>query len=124
MSTTWNYLLVPTHDTHASARFLAEMLALENRDHSIGSPSGYFTVVQDGPTGPDFADMDRSYSQHHPFATDDALSDRTLNRLRESGRPYSADPGHQGAAELNDYNGGRGLYFHGPNGHHMEVLRA
>jgi catechol 2,3-dioxygenase-like lactoylglutathione lyase family enzyme len=35
---------------------------------------------------------------------------------------YWADPGHQRAGEINNWNGGRGVYFADPDGHNMELL--
>lgn len=122
MPATLDHVLVPAHDKRASAAFLAEILEAETRDHSVGSPPGHFAVVQFGATGLDFADVDSFEAQHYAFAVDDALFDRALERLQESGRPFSSDPMHEQVGEINGNNDGRGLYFRDPNGHSIELL--
>ncbi len=42
--------------------------------------------------------------------------------IRGAGLEYSADPLHRRPGELNDNNGGRGLYIHDPDGHNLEFL--
>lgn len=36
----------------------------------------------------------------------------------------SADPGYQQPGRINHRRGGRGVYFHDPNGHSMELLTS
>lgn len=122
METKLDHILVPAHDKDASAQFFVDLLELELRDHSVGSPPGLFAVAQVGDTGIDFAQSDSFESIHLAFAVDDALFDRAKDRLEAAGIAYSADPGHQKIGELNNYNGGRGLYFYDANGHNIELL--
>jgi catechol 2,3-dioxygenase-like lactoylglutathione lyase family enzyme len=43
-------------------------------------------------------------------------------RIREAGVDYFADPRFQQPGEINTRWGGRGVYFHDPDGHSMELL--
>ncbi len=43
-------------------------------------------------------------------------------RIQGRGLPYWADPGQRHPGEINHDDGGRGLYFHDPDGHYLEIL--
>jgi catechol 2,3-dioxygenase-like lactoylglutathione lyase family enzyme len=117
-----NHILVPAHDKEASARFLADMLGLEVTSYSAGSPVGRFAVVCVGDVTFDFDDVESFDAHHYAFEADDDEFDRILSRVRAAGIEYSADPLHRRPGELNDVNGGRGMYFRDPNGHNLELL--
>lgn len=116
------HLLVPARDQSRSARFLADLLGLQVTGESSGSPAAHFAVVRVEDITIDFATMQQVHPHHLAFAVDDETFDAILARIRSAGRQYSADPTHQRPGELNDNNGGRGLYVRDPDGHNLEFL--
>ncbi len=122
MTITLNHLIVPAHDKQASARWLADLLGLETRDQSPFSPPGRFAVVRVGDVNLDFDDAEEFEPHHYAFLVDDEAFDRILGRVKTLGLTYAADPRYQKPGTLNHHAGGRGFYFHDPNGHNLELL--
>jgi hypothetical protein len=48
--------------------------------------------------------------------------DAVLSRIRERGLEHWADPMRHRPGEINHNDGGRGVYFPGPDGHYLEVI--
>ena len=48
--------------------------------------------------------------------------DAIWGRLRDSGRQWWADPHKRHPGEINHEDGGRGLYWEGPEGHFLEII--
>jgi catechol 2,3-dioxygenase-like lactoylglutathione lyase family enzyme len=42
--------------------------------------------------------------------------------VKELGLTYAADPTYEKPGEISHHEGGRGVYFHDPNGHNLELL--
>jgi catechol 2,3-dioxygenase-like lactoylglutathione lyase family enzyme len=113
MTVELNHIIVPAHDKHASARFLANILGLKT-----GGEIGPFVQLQvDNGVTLDFMDADHFEPHHCAFLVDDTGFDA-------AGVTYWADPFHAREGEINHENGGRGLYFADPGGHNMEILTA
>jgi catechol 2,3-dioxygenase-like lactoylglutathione lyase family enzyme len=70
----------------------------------------------------DYADGDDIRAQHYAFRLDEDEFDAACARLRGAGIAYYADPFHEQPGRINHWNGGRGVYFAGPDGHNMELL--
>ncbi|HET7531007.1 MAG TPA: VOC family protein [Mycobacteriales bacterium] len=113
-----NHTIVPAHDKHASAAFLADILGLE-----VGKETPPFVPVQlaNGVTL-DYMDRADVASQHYAFLVDDALFDAAHARLLAQGVRTWADPDHHQPDSINTRWGGRGCYFSDPAGHNMEIL--
>jgi catechol 2,3-dioxygenase-like lactoylglutathione lyase family enzyme len=121
MSVELNHTIVYAHDKVASAQFLAGILGVP-----VGPPAGHFVPVElsNGVTL-DFDDVGPGAevrSQHYAFLVGEEEFDAAFARIRESGAPYWADPGHHRPGEINHRNGGRGVYFADANGHNLEIL--
>jgi catechol 2,3-dioxygenase-like lactoylglutathione lyase family enzyme len=119
MAVRLNHTIVAAHDKDVAARFLAEILGLP-APVSIGP----FAVVQVGDdTSLDFADSgDAIASQHYAFLVNEDEFDRIFARIRERDLTYWADPNRSERGRINDWDGGRGVYFDDPNGHLLEVI--
>jgi catechol 2,3-dioxygenase-like lactoylglutathione lyase family enzyme len=113
-----NHTIVGATDKHASARFLADILGLR-----VGADAGPFAPVRlaNGVTL-DYMDRAQVAAQHYAFLVSDDEFDAAFGRIRDAGLPYFADPGFQQPGEINTRWGGRGVYFHDPDGHSMEIL--
>jgi catechol 2,3-dioxygenase-like lactoylglutathione lyase family enzyme len=118
MSIELNHTIVRATDSHASARFLADIVGL-----AVGADVGHFVPVQlaNGATL-DYMNSARVAPQHYAFLISDDEFDAAFARIRDAGLPYFADPGFQQPGEINTRWGGRGIYFHDPDGHSMELL--
>jgi catechol 2,3-dioxygenase-like lactoylglutathione lyase family enzyme len=107
MAAQFNHTIVWSSDQAKSALFLAEML---------GRPAptrfGHFDVVKlDNGVSLDFANAEGPIRpQHYAFLISEADFDAVLGRIRR--RP----------GEINQTDGGRGVYFPDPDGHQLEVI--
>ena len=116
-----NHTIVWCRDKKVSARYLTEVLGLEE-----AKPFGPFMVVEmANGVSLDFHDIagERSEiaSQHYAFLVSEEEFDQIFGRI--SGRQqYWADPGQHQAGEINHHDGGRGVYFEDPDGHLLEII--
>jgi catechol 2,3-dioxygenase-like lactoylglutathione lyase family enzyme len=118
MSVELNHIIIPAHDKHASAKFLADIL-----DMPVGEPTGPFVpITVSNAVTLDYMNSHDFRSQHCAFLVDEVKFDGAFARIRDAGITYYADPGHQHPGEINHRWGGRGVYFADPNGHNMEIL--
>ncbi len=65
---------------------------------------------------------DEIASQHYAFLVDEDEFDQIFGRIRERGLDYWADPFRRERGRINEWDGGRGVYFDDPNGHLLEVI--
>jgi extradiol dioxygenase family protein len=113
-----NHIIVPAHDKHVSAEFLADVLGV-----AVAGEAGPFVqVAVDNGVTLDFMDANGFAEHHCAFLVGEAEFDAAYQRIRDRGIPYWADPFHRQPGETNTMNGGRGLYFNDPAGHNMEIL--
>jgi catechol 2,3-dioxygenase-like lactoylglutathione lyase family enzyme len=117
MAVQLNHTIIPVHDKHVSAGFLAEIFDLEPP-----TPFGPFMCVETA-NGVSLDYMDRTgaiESTHFAFLVTEEEFDDIFARITDRGLRYWADPGHTRENVINDH--GRGFYFEDPSGHNMEVL--
>ncbi len=114
-----NHTIVSCRDQQRSAQFLAGILGLP-----APTPFGHFLVVQaDNEVSLDFSATSGDItSQHYAFLVGEDEFDAAFGRIRDQQLTYWADPGRTRAAEVNNRDGGRGLYFEDPDGHLLEIL--
>jgi len=120
MPITFNHSILAAHDRHESARFLADVLGLEEP-----TSWGPFTQVRlDGGVFIQFAEppVDEIQMQHYAFLVDEKRFEEILGRVQARGIPYTADPNPARPQQINTNHGGRGFYFRDPAGHGLEVL--
>jgi catechol 2,3-dioxygenase-like lactoylglutathione lyase family enzyme len=60
--------------------------------------------------------------QHYAFLVGEAEFDAAFARIEERGLTYWADPARTRPGEINDHDGGRGVYFEDPDGHLLELI--
>jgi catechol 2,3-dioxygenase-like lactoylglutathione lyase family enzyme len=61
-------------------------------------------------------------SHHYAFHVSDAEFDVIFQGIKRAGLSYGSAPWSLDDGELNDWNGGRGVYFKDPNGHVLELM--
>ena len=119
MSVELNHTIVAARDKRAAAEFLATILGLE-----VGPPFGPFLPVETG-NGVTLDFMDSSddiASQHYAVLVNENEFDEIFGRIRQRGLSYWADPYRRERGRINEWDGGRGVYFDDPNGHLLEVI--
>lgn len=121
MSVEFNHTIVWSRDKRRAARFFSEMFGLPDPQ-----PYARFMVVKTANrVSVDFADQDEGWKidpQHYAFLVSDEEFDGIMDRLAERGVTYWADPGRQREGQINHHDGGRGVYFAGPDDHLYEAL--
>ena len=120
MAVTFNHTIIAAKDREASARFLVDLLGLEEPTRwgpftSVRLDEGVVLQYAEPP-------VDEIQMQHYAFLLDDETFDAVFERVQAQALDYWADPQLRRAGELNDNNGGRGFYFFDPAGHGLEVL--
>jgi catechol 2,3-dioxygenase-like lactoylglutathione lyase family enzyme len=115
-----NHTIVPAHDKKAAAQFFARLFGLD-----ADPTSGHFAPVRISDTLTLlFDDQEKFESHHYAFHVSDAEFDAILGRIREAKLTYGSAPWSLDDARLNDWNGGRGVYFRDPDGHVLELMTA
>jgi len=115
-----NHTIVPAREKAAAAGWFARVFGLEYE------PSGdHFAPVHVNEALTFlFADEPSFPASHYAFHVSDAEFDAILERVRASGRTYGSAPWSRTDRKLNDWNGGRGVYFETPDGHLLELMTA
>lgn len=118
MAVRLNHTIVSARDHRASARFLTEILGLPEPVHL-----GPFAIVQVGDTSLDFMESGGKITpQHYAFLVTELEFDEIFGRIRQRGLNYWADPSQNQRGEINEWDGGRGVYWEDPNGHLLEII--
>jgi catechol 2,3-dioxygenase-like lactoylglutathione lyase family enzyme len=114
-----NHTIVHVRDRKRSARFLSGLLGLAEP-----AEFGPFMVVQiANDVSLDFmADPGTIQQQHYAFLVSEVEFDQIFARIQAQGLTYWADPFHQRAGQINNDDGGRGLYWSDPDGHNLEII--
>ena len=114
-----NHTIVPSHDNEASARFYERLFGFE-----YDGALGHFAPVRIASQALtlDFDTRKDFQSQHYAFKVSEAEFDEIFGRVKDLDLLYGSGPGSPEDGEINDWNGGRGVYFRDPNGHLLELL--
>jgi catechol 2,3-dioxygenase-like lactoylglutathione lyase family enzyme len=114
-----NHIIIWCRDKRTSAAFLAEMFGLGDPEVFL-----HFLVVRlANHVSVDFMEQDAPVAaQHYAFLVSDAEFDSMMARIAHRGLPHWADPARTRPGEINRYFGGRGVYFHDPDGHLLEAI--
>src|SRR5271165_1653335 len=84
---------------------------------------GHFAPVRINDTLTLLFDDDEEFESHHyAFHVSDAEFNAIFGRIREAKLAYSSAPWSLDDGKLNDWNGGRGVYFRDPDGHVLELM--
>lgn len=120
MSITLNHTIVPARDKEASAKHFAHLFGLKYE-----SATGHFAPVKINDTLTlDFDDRgaERFDRHHYAFHVSDAEFDAIFARIKAAGIVYGSSPWSLEDGQLNDWRGGRGVYFRDLDGHVLELL--
>jgi len=118
MTIVLNHTIVPVRDKVASARFFAGLFGLpfdEKVDH--------FAPVKVNDTLTLLFAQESEFEHHHyAFHVSDAEFDAIFSRIKQAHLSYGSAPWSIHDGKLNDWNGGRGVYFRDPDGHVLELM--
>ena len=119
MTVELNHTIVHAKDKRTSATFFAEILGL-----SEPKPFAHFLEVRtaNGVSLDFMEDKGAFGAQHYAFLISEDEFDAAFARIVERGVEYWADPYKQRPGEISHNDGGRGVYFHEPSGHFLELL--
>ncbi|MBG0792881.1 VOC family protein [Methylocystis sp. H62] len=118
MSIILNHTIVPSRNKKEAAAWFAQVFGLSFED-----AAGHFAPVRLNETLTfSFAD-EASFERHHyAFHVSETEFDAILHRVKERGLAFGSAPWSQGDSKLNDWNGGRGVYFENVDGHLLELM--
>jgi catechol 2,3-dioxygenase-like lactoylglutathione lyase family enzyme len=118
---TFNHTIVAAKDRRASADYFTELFGLPP-----AAEFGHFLAVTldhgvslDFAQAPDGADI---HPQHYAFLVSEPEFDEIYGRIRARGQQHWADPRGARPGEINENDGGRGVYFQDPSGHYLEII--
>jgi catechol 2,3-dioxygenase-like lactoylglutathione lyase family enzyme len=118
MAITLNHTIVPAQDKETAARLFAHLFGL-----SYDGSSGHFSPVRINDTLTFLFATDTDFdSHHHAFHVSEADFNSILQRVREAHLPYGSTPWSPEDAKLNDWGGGKGVYFRTQDGHLFELM--
>jgi catechol 2,3-dioxygenase-like lactoylglutathione lyase family enzyme len=119
MSPQLNHTIVWCRDQKRSAAFLTTVLGLPD-----AAPYGRFLVAEaDNGVSLDYAETSGEIAaQHYAFLVSDDEFDAAFGRITAQELPYWADPSRNQPGQINQRDGGRGVYFEDPDGHLLEIL--
>jgi catechol 2,3-dioxygenase-like lactoylglutathione lyase family enzyme len=119
MAVTLNHTIVPARDKEAAARLFAQIFDLSYR----GKGEHFAPVKINDALTFLFSDEETSFESHHyAFHVSDAEFDAIFGRVKEAGLVFGSAPWSTEDGKLNDWGGGRGVYFKTPDGHLLELM--
>ena len=114
-----NHTIVPARDKVMAACFFAGIFGLDFNEQQ----SGHFAPVRVNEALTLLFDEDTSFDSHHyAFHVSEDEFDAIFERIKTAGLSYGSAPWSLDDGKLNDWNGGRGVYFKDPNGHVLELM--
>ena len=118
MTIVLNHPIVPARDKAAAARVFADIFGLP-----FDQENGHFVPVRVNDSLTFLFNDEASFKSHHyAFHVSDAEFDSIFERIKQIGLAYGSAPWSLDDGKLNDWNGGRGVYFKDLNGHILELM--
>lgn len=113
-----NHTIVPARDKEAAARQFAKLFGL-----TYTGKGDHFAPVKVNDTLTFLFDDDPKFESHHyAFHVSDKEFDAIFQRVQEAGLVYGSTPWSADDKKLNNWEGGRGVYFRVPDGHLLELM--
>ncbi len=117
MAITLNHTIVPAGDKVAAAKFFARIFGLKR------GRTDYFAPVRINKSLTLLFDDGAEFESHHlAFHVSDREFDAILNRIKKAKIAFGSAPWSLDDGKLNDWHGGRGVYFRDPDGHVLELM--
>ena len=121
MAIHFNHTILSTHDSKASAKFLAEI----SRSPSPTAVGPVLLVTTENGANLDYMNVEGDIIPlAHAFLTSESEFDEIFGRVRERELPYWADPGTNPIGQDQPSRDGRRHLFQGADGHLLEIIPA
>ena len=119
MSVQLNHTIAWCRDKAKSAKFLSAILGLPEPRRFY-----HFLVVDlANDVSIDYFETTEPVAlQHFAFLVSEDEFDAAFERIKAQDVEYWADPARSKPSEINHHDGGRGVYFKGPDGHLLELI--
>lgn len=113
-----DHTIVPSRDKEVAAQFFARIFGLR-----YDGPASHFAPVQvNKKLTLDFDERTDFEPHHYAFKVSDAEFDAIFGRIKADGVVHGSGPRSSEDMQINHRHGGRGVYFHDPDGHMLEIL--
>jgi catechol 2,3-dioxygenase-like lactoylglutathione lyase family enzyme len=113
-----NHTIVPVKHKQDAARQFAQLFGL-----SYEGLGEHFAPVKVNEGLTFLFDDDENFESHHyAFHVSDAEFDAILGRVKEAELMYGSAPWSADDKKLNNWGGGRGVYFMTSDGHLLELM--
>jgi catechol 2,3-dioxygenase-like lactoylglutathione lyase family enzyme len=117
MAITLNHTIVPARDKVRAAKFFAKLFGLRR------GKTDYFAPVRVNKGLTLLFDTDKKFESHHyAFHVSEREFDAIFRRIKKAKIAYGSAPWSLDDGKLNDWGGGRGVYFRDPDGHVLELM--
>ena len=116
-----DHTIVAARDGEAAARWFAELFGTD-QPQQFGP---FWQITTANGVGLDFAssgDEEDIQGIHYAFLVSEDEFTAIYGRIVARGMDHWADPHQRRPAEINDHDGGRGVYFLSPDGHFLEII--
>ncbi len=118
MEITLNHTVIPTYNHIDTAKFYERIFGFE-----FVKVWGSFAVVKVNSTLTlDFMNKEEFHSLHYAFKVSESEFDQIFNNVKNEKLAYGSSPLAQEDGNINQNNGGRGVYFKDMNGHVLEII--
>ncbi len=119
MTIVLNHTIVPARNQREAARWFAGIFGLPFDE----AAAGHFAPVRVNDALTLLFSDDADFpAAHYAFHVSDDEFDAIFGRVRAAGLKFGSAPGRFEDGRLNDWNGGRGVYFRSPDGHVLELM--
>ena len=117
MTITLNHTIVPARDKVAAAKFFGQIFGLRR------GRTSYFAPVRVNKALTLLFDDDSKFESHHyAFHVSGREFAAIFRRIQKAKITYGSAPWSLDDGKLNDWGGGRGVYFKNPDGHLLELM--
>ena len=117
MTITLNHTIVPARDKAAAAAFFAKIFGLKR------GRTGHLAPVRVNKDLTLLFDDDSHFESHQlAFHVNKREFDDILDRIKKAEIVFGSAPWSLEDGKLNNWGGGRGVYFRDPNGHILELM--
>ena len=119
MSVQLNHTIAWCRDQKKSAEFLTHIFGLPEPKRFY-----HFLVVElaNGVSIDYFETTEHVALQHFAFLVSDSEFDEIFGRITAMNLETWADPARTMPGQINNHDGGRGVYFEDPDGHFLEII--
>lgn len=117
MEITLNHTIIPSKNKVEAAKFYEKIFGFE----FLKGWDGFAVVKVNSTLTLDFMNQEKFTLNHYSFKVTDDQFDEIFGRVKEEGLVFGA--GHQiiDDGKINNYYGGRGVYFRDLDGHVLEI---